>query len=172
MSPFAPPGNLLYLIVAGAPNKVYVFLDILVTAPALIAPPEGVNTATAVKLSWQAISSPLPLTYRYQVAFDRDFSNMVANSTTPATNVVVTGLVPNFSYYWRVYVDTGGPLMSRYSTVRSFNALATLPPVVHTGAATDISANTANLNGSLTMKGTSGFVNVGFEYGLTTSSRR
>jgi len=47
--------------------------------------------------------------------------------------------------------------------------VAVTPPGVNTDAATDITFDSATLNGNLTSPGTAAAVNVSFEYGLTDS---
>ncbi|MBA7486110.1 hypothetical protein ES707_21663 [subsurface metagenome] len=107
--------------VFGYPFRVITFEDILAVAPALSGPKDGTATpGTSVDLSWKKIDAPATLYYRYQVSTDGVFANLVADATTRGTGVTVNGLGPGTKYWWRVYVDTGSPLISKKSASWTF----------------------------------------------------
>lgn len=92
----------------------------------------------------------------------------VYSATTPALptgsvsanyNQVVTGLIPNTTYYFRVVADNGNGVS--YGNELSFATLNT--PAVHTTSATSVNPTGATLNGYANNSNNAG--NVFFEYG-------
>lgn len=75
------------------------------------------------------------------------------------------GLSPNTTYYYRSE-GNGGEHGTGYGEELAFTT-GSHPPVVATGAATDIGAVLATLNGTLLDPGSAGTVNVRFEYGTS-----
>ena len=99
-------------------------------------------------------------------------SGVYSDQTTPQAmnvpgnfNANLTGLSDNTTYYYRAMAD-GGAHGTSYGTEHAFTTSA-LPPSVTTNAATDMTTNTAFLNGNLTALGTAPVDNVSFLYGTT-----
>lgn len=77
----------------------------------------------------------------------------------------LTGLTPNTTYYYRAKGD-GGVHGTGYGDEHSFTTSA-LPPSVTTNSASNVTASSAMLNGTLNTLGTAPTVNVSFQYGTT-----
>ena len=71
-------------------------------APTLLSPPNGGITYTSIDtFRWNA--STVASSYRFQLAYDSLFINLLVNdSTITTTSRIVSGLVGAVSYYWRV----------------------------------------------------------------------
>lgn len=66
--------------------------------------------------SWEAISAPsgTTVTYSVEVSLDAGYANdFLAPTATTGTAYTVTGLTPGTTYWWRLYVGTGSPLITR-----------------------------------------------------------
>ena len=88
----------------------------------------------------------------------------VTGTTTTAVSAVLTGLVPNATYHFRVNgVNTAG---TTNGTDLTFTTTAAVP-TANTSAATLITSTGATLNGTINANNASTVVS--FEYGLTTS---
>jgi phosphodiesterase/alkaline phosphatase D-like protein len=83
-----------------------------------------------------------------------------------AFSLDLTGLNPGTTYYFRAKAVGDG---AAYGLEESFTTLA-LPPSVATGEATDLTIDSATLNGDLTSLGTATSVNVCFEWGADSGS--
>jgi phosphodiesterase/alkaline phosphatase D-like protein len=83
-----------------------------------------------------------------------------------AFSLDLTGLNPGTTYYFRAKAVGDG---AAYGLEESFSTL-TLPPSVATGEATDLTIDSATLNGDLTSLGTATSVNVCFEWGADSGS--
>ncbi|MFA5064886.1 MAG: CARDB domain-containing protein [Dehalococcoidia bacterium] len=77
----------------------------------------------------------------------------------------LAGLSPGTTYYYRAKAN-GGVHGIAYGTEHVFTTGHT-PPSVTTGAASNLTTNSATLNGNLTATGTAATVNVSFQYGTT-----
>jgi hypothetical protein len=94
-------------------------------------------------------------------------------SETPAQTMTATGpFIANFTglpsgttYYFRAKAVGDG---TSYGTDETFTTGTTPPTVVTTGAS-NVTSDSATLNGNLTSLGTASSVQVSFEWGLTTS---
>jgi phosphodiesterase/alkaline phosphatase D-like protein len=86
-------------------------------------------------------------------------------TATGAYQAGLTGLSPHTTYYYRAKAD-GGIYGSSYGDEMSFRT-SMFPPLVTTGAVTDVLANSATLNGDLNSLGSATTVNVSFQYGTT-----
>jgi hypothetical protein len=111
-----PGSNVLYAIATNAnegtygyPFRLATFSDNLAVPVVGTAPRDKSVTTGRIDLKWKSISSPLTLWYRYQVATDSRFTNVIVGpdngTNTRGTAAVVVGLNPGTQYYWRVYVD-------------------------------------------------------------------
>ena len=96
-----------------------------------------------------------------------------SNETLPQTMAAaetfscdVTGLNPGTTYYFRAKAVGDG---IAYGLEKSFTTL-TLPPSVATWDASDLTVDSATLNGNLTSLGTATNVNVSFEWGASSGS--
>ncbi len=78
----------------------------------------------------------------------------------------MTGLTQGTLYHFRAKMVGQG---TTYGGDQQFTTLVATPPAVTTSAASNITVNSATLNGNLTSLGSAATVNVYFEYGLTTS---
>lgn len=76
----------------------------------------------------------------------------------------ITNLAVNTNYYYRAYVISNG--VTTYANTLSFRTLAITQPTITTDAASNISINSAKLQGTVTTKGT---FNIS-EYGICWSS--
>ena len=89
-----------------------------------------------------------------------------AGNTFQAVGANVSGLTANTLYHFRVVASNGAG--TTMGSDRTFTTLtATGPPVVITNAATNVTATSGTLNGSLDPHGLA--TNVFFQYGTTTS---
>ena len=97
--------------------------------PVLVSP---ANNSTGLQLTdtlvWNASTGAA--SYRVQLATDSLFTNIVVNdSTVTTTSRIVTGLLNNTKYYWRVNAkNTNG--VSAYSTVWNFSTLIISAPLL------------------------------------------
>jgi trimeric autotransporter adhesin len=101
----------------------YNFGDTIIKAPATTAPVAdsiqnntqvtALGTNTLVDLVWAPVSKAT--SYDYQIAYDKDFTNVAVNASTTSTTVAQIGLVPGKTYYWRVRVSKASPLFSLWS---------------------------------------------------------
>ncbi len=107
------------------------------------------------------------------VCFQYGIASGVYNDQTPLQvknapqdfNANLTGLSNNTTYYYRA-MASGGIHGAGYGAEHSFTTGAR-PPSVTTNAATNMTTDTAFLNGNLTDLGTAATVNVSFQYGTT-----
>jgi hypothetical protein len=90
--------------------------------------------------------------------------------TTNLTQIVLPSgvLEPETQYYWRVRHLDGHEDWSKWSTETSFTTLQ--PPEVHTRDASDVTTNSARLNGRLDSLGTASSVTVSFQWGTSSGS--
>jgi len=88
-----------------------------------------------------------------------------ARSAAGAFDAGLTGLSPGTTYYYRARGD-GGVYGVNNGAEMSFTT-SEFPPSVTTDPADGITANSAILNGDLTVLGTATTVNVSFQYGTT-----
>jgi len=100
--------------------------------PTLLGPATGteviVNPVSggtfSVSLSWERLSKAT--SYDVEVSLDDTFKEDVVNDTVASTASIAADVVagsnfnPNTTYYWRVRLDSAGPLYSPYSETRTF----------------------------------------------------
>ena len=97
-------------------------------------------------------------------------SGVPATLTSAGTfSVVLTGLTPNTTYYFRADATGNGTDYGAIQTFTTAPSGSTSPPRIDTLAATNITANSATLNGNLRGLGSASSVASIFEYGLTNS---
>ncbi len=90
----------------------------------------------------------------------------VSGNVATAVSATPTGLQPNTTYYYRIQATNSGGVKT--SSNLTFRTAAFQPaPVVTTTNATNISGNSATLNGTVIANG--GATTAIFEYGLTTA---
>jgi hypothetical protein len=89
-----------------------------------------------------------------------------ARTSTGAFSADLTGLTPGTTYYYRAKADGDGDAV--YGVEKSFMTL-TAPPSVNTNSATGVHCTSATLNGIIDSLGTTGSVEVSFEWGITTA---
>jgi hypothetical protein len=103
----------------------------------------------------------------YYINNGNTYSNSTATqsmSLTGTFNATIYGLTPSTMYHFRAVAVGNG---TAYGSDLTFTT-ETLPTVV-TNTATDITFESAVLNGNLSSLGNATFVNVSFQWGLTTS---
>jgi len=121
--------------------------------PALSSPSNGATgQATTLTLAWS--ESMDAFTYRLQVSTSSSFSTLFYDdSTLTSTSIEVKGLSGGLTYYWRVRAKNSGGT-STYSSSFSFTtSVATAAPTVTTNQATNVSATSAQLNGTVNPNG-------------------
>jgi len=91
-----------------------------------------------------------------------------ATAATGAFHTDITPLLPYTIYYFRAKAD-GGLYGASHGQEMSF-ITSSVPPSVATGNATNITTNTARLNGSLSSLGSAALVNVSFQWGTSHAS--
>jgi hypothetical protein len=91
-----------------------------------------------------------------------------AQAVRGAFQTSISGLSAYTAYYFRAVAD-GGIYGAGYGREMSF-ITSSVPPAVATGNATNITTNTARLNGSLSSLGSAALVNVSFQWGTSPAS--
>ena len=131
---------------AGTSNCSYCTFSPSVYPPAGLTftwTPSGTAPSTPILVSPANNSTGLPLTdtlvwsastgavsYRVQLATDSLFTSLVINdSTITTTSRVVSGLINNTRYFWRVNAKNANGT-SAYSTVRNFTTAIISPPLL------------------------------------------
>ena len=126
-----------------ADEDLFSYEDTLASAgPVLAGPPDGMEVLVnpvsggtySVSFSWERPSKALQ--YNLRVSLDSDFEETVYSfdSTADTTDAVVShvytsaNFMPETTYYWRVRVQSDGPIYSPYSEYRSF-VIGELPDV-------------------------------------------
>jgi phosphodiesterase/alkaline phosphatase D-like protein len=108
-----------------------------------------------------------------RVSFEWGLTTFYGSETTPESKTAsgiysadLDGLSPNTTYHFRAKAAGDD---KAYGADVQFTTSAT-PPSVSTNDATNISTNSARLNGELASLGTASSINVSFEYGTATGS--
>jgi hypothetical protein len=142
------------------------------------APSVSTNAATAITAGTATLNGTLnylgttvnPVKVSFQWGTS---SGVYPNETTPLDmtnpgtfNADIGSLSGNTKYYFRAKAD-GGVDGTGYGEEMSFTT-STIPPLVTTNAATDITSTSATFNGNLTAKGTASSVTVSFQWGTTS----
>lgn len=149
---FAAPG-----VAATAPSVSTVAVaDITSNSAKLTGSLDSLGTASSVNVSFE---------------YGRTAGYGTTTSTQPMTgtgnfSINIAGLSSNATYHFRAKAD-GGTQGISYGSDVTFTTLN--PPIVTTGQAQYITANTVTLKGNLTGLGSSSSVNVYFQYGTSTS---
>jgi hypothetical protein len=145
---FAESDDTLTMWVASG-GTLYFYMDCLALASATLHSPAAnavtktnplMGTAYDVTLTWDHI--PFAEEYEVHVCFDPACMEQTGNSPyrelmaigLPVATLVVDGgdLTPGTTYYWRVHTSTTGPLVSKWSEIRSFTveAAAAVAPTI------------------------------------------
>ena len=105
------------------------------------------------------------------VSFEWGLTQSYGNETTPQTvetgpfNANLDSLIPDTTYHYKAKAVGNGTVYGQDMTFTT----GTTPPEVTTDPASDVTTNSATLNGNLTSLGTATSVDVSFEWGLTQS---
>ena len=114
----------------------------------------GTATSVSVSFEWKASGgSYTPIAVR-------------VTDSTGTFSVGLTGLTPGTTYYFKAKADGDGDPV--YGAEKSFTALT--PPSVTTNDATNVTTDSATLNGDLTALGTASSVTVSFEWKVSEGS--
>jgi len=122
----------------------------------------SLGSASSVTVSFQYATDA------YYIANGGNYSNATGNQLRSATGTFsgnLTGLPGATTYHFRARAVGNGTAYGEDMTFRT----GTTPPTVVTNAATNVTTNSATLNGNLTSMGTASLVNVSFEWGETTN---
>ncbi len=100
-------------------GDTYYYEDTLAVPVVLSAPDDGASSGRvdSAELKWDKLGSANM--YRIEVDTDPGFDSADSDDTS-LTSVRVTGLEDGRTYYWRVRVAEGEPVLSRWSEVWSF----------------------------------------------------
>lgn len=119
--------NVLWVLDATNPTWILNCDDLLAAPVIQIGPADGSSLAfsTMATLEWEKLDNAT----LYQVVVYKDCPECltplgmleVLNTTTAATCLEVTGLLPGTLYYWKVRVACDSPLVSKWSELWSFN---------------------------------------------------
>ena len=129
--PVSDSGNHQITVTAGAYVKTYPFFIEIDSPlpPALFLPSNQTDTRSLAYFDWQDASDPSePVTYRLQIADDRNFSLIILNETgIPDSEYTLTDTQallpapPDLPYYWRVRAVDGAGNTSEWSESWAFN---------------------------------------------------
>ena len=111
-------------------NRLLLYTDTLVSPITLASPAADASglDASNTTLYWKPVEGDT--TYHWQVSMAADFSTLVDkfNGLTSSSLVTLTSLNLNTTYYWRVRASQ--PVVSPWSTVRSFDTLKITAPTL------------------------------------------
>jgi len=141
---------------------------------ATVPPSVSTNGATGVAVNSATLNgtlhdlgsvSSVDVSFQYGTSSGMYSNQTTAQSMTAAGdfNALIGGLSPTTTYYYRAKARGDG---TSYGTEHVFTT-GSLPPSVTTDNPTDLTTNSAMLNGNLTNLGTATTVNVSFQYGTT-----
>jgi hypothetical protein len=140
------------------------------------APSVATNDATNISTNSARLNgelSSLGTAGSVSVSFEWGLAQSYGNETTPESKTAtdeygapLSGLSPNTTYHFRAKAVGHG---TTYGADAQFTTGTTAPSVA-TNDATNISTNSARLNGELSSLGTASTVNVSFEYSTATGS--
>jgi hypothetical protein len=117
----------------GVPTSyIWMWEDPLAAPVALISPADGalLATTTTATISWDPLDAATSYEYFIFSYCPTCPDNMTVfiNSYTPLTCIVIPGLTPGTTYYWKVRVACDSPQVSKWSELRSFDtALSSVP---------------------------------------------
>jgi hypothetical protein len=130
-----------------------------------------VITSSSATLNGTVDPNGLTTSVLFEYGITTNYQHTTANrnysgSTTQNVNANISGLTPNTTYHFRIVgFNSRGFHFGSERTFRTFSP--TGPPVVATGAATNVASFSASLNGSVYPHGLS--TTVYFQYGTNTS---
>ena len=158
----------------------------LITPLLFLAPPVSANgfeitTMAATNVSYTSATLNGFEYYGGDAWFDYGLTTGYGSSTSKQTSfggaysADISGLIPGTVYHFRAMVDTTGPDTIYAGDDVTFTTLGTAPssaegwdtPTVRTLDATNVTADSATLNGKLVWLGSSRKVKVSFDYDLT-----
>ena len=141
------------------------------TAPVTCDAPTGVTasnvTQTSATITWTAGGTETAWELQYKTASASNWSNSINVTNTPSHNL--TGLTAGTQYQVRVRAVCSATETSNWSSVGTFTTTqaSVTPPTVTTNNATNVSLNSATLNGTIT-PGSETITAQGFEWKATT----
>jgi len=121
-------GNVLW---GPAGADIWTYTDTLAVQVSLLSPTDGAAEATtnSAILEWTGLTGVT--NYDIDVCPRADFAagTLVVPGTYLAgeTTATYVGLTAGLTYYWRVRVNTGTPVLSRFSEVRAFTTALNVP---------------------------------------------
>jgi hypothetical protein len=143
-----------------------------------IPPAVSTSPATSITTSRSALNGNLAYlgtAEKVDVFFEYGFSSAYGNKTekhrmlaTGPFSFNIFDLLPSTTYHFRFNADAGANGYASGTDMTFTTDNITAPNVV-TGAASLLTANSATVNGNLSVLGTAGTVDVFFEYGTTNS---
>jgi len=131
--------------------------NVAITSATLNGSLDSLGTASGINLSFQWGTS------------SGSYSNettLQVRTTTGAFGFDLAGLSPGTTYYYRAGAVGHG---TSYGAERSFRTLTT-PPLVVTNDASNVTTDSAELNGSLTSVGTASSIEVSFQWSTSPES--
>jgi hypothetical protein len=134
----------------------------------------GIATGSATlngDLRFLGSATTVNVSYEWGTRQGGPYTNKTPSQATTAAGTFradISGLSPFTAYYFRAKAD-GGIYGASHGQEMSF-ITSSVPPSVSTGYATNITTNTARLNGSLSSLGSAVLVNVSFQWGTSPAS--
>ncbi len=129
----------------------------------------GIATSTVTlngELLYIGTASSVDVFFEYGTTTDYDSSTAALKmDSTGNFSIEATGLIPGQTYHFRAKADAGAHGVATGSDM-TFKA-ATISPTIDTSAATEITNNTAILNGYVVDLGSATTAEASFEYGTT-----
>ncbi len=128
------------------------------------------NTTAVLKGDLKNLGTALTVNVSFQYGETTDYgtsSTELAVTATGEFNISVTGLTPGKTYHYRALANGGSSGNATPGADMTFPTKTA--PSVSTHDASDITINSATLNGELTLMGTASSATLTFEYGLDTN---
>jgi hypothetical protein len=134
--------------------------------------------ATTATLNGTVNPSGSPTTYRFEYGTTAALGTIVPaqpqelppDTADHAVSFNLSGLLPATTYHFRVFSSNqgcGGPCATVNGAILTFTTTALQPPIVITGAASDVLTDSATLNGTINNRNIEATYH--FEYGTTAS---
>jgi sugar lactone lactonase YvrE/photosystem II stability/assembly factor-like uncharacterized protein len=88
-------------------------------SPTLLYPQNGaINQSLNINFQWQSVQNAS--NYLFELSTDQWFSNHISYTNTPSNYILITGLTPKTTYYWRVTAMSNTCPEQTVSSVYSF----------------------------------------------------